>query len=70
MFSRKILATVSALALSASLVACSSDSSDSASGSDNDGDKGTITMGYIPSWTDGLSTAYLLQNKLEEAGYR
>ena len=69
MFSRKILATVSALALSASLVACSSDSSDSASGSDNDGDKGTITMGYIPSWTDGLSTAYLLQNKLEEAGY-
>ncbi|MDK6813243.1 glycine betaine ABC transporter substrate-binding protein [Corynebacterium sp. UMB6689] len=69
MFSRKILATVSALALSASLVACSSDSSDSASGSDNDGDKGTITMGYIPSWTDGLSTAHLLQNKLEEAGY-
>ncbi|KHO30060.1 glycine betaine ABC transporter substrate-binding protein [Corynebacterium minutissimum] len=69
MFSRKILATVSAVALSASLVACSSDSSDSASGSGNDGDKGTITMGYIPSWTDGLSTAYLLQNKLEEAGY-
>ncbi|OFT63045.1 glycine betaine ABC transporter substrate-binding protein [Corynebacterium sp. HMSC05E07] len=71
MFSRKILATVSAVALSASLVACSSDSSDSASDSDSgkDGDKGTITMGYIPSWTDGLSTAYLLQNKLEEAGY-
>lgn len=69
MFSRKILATVSAVALSASLVACSSDSSDSASDSGNDGDKGTITMGYIPSWTDGLSTAYLLQNKLEEAGY-
>ncbi len=69
MFSRKILATVSALALSASLVACSSDSSDSAPGSDTVGDKGTITMGYIPSWTDGLSTAYLLQNKLEEAGY-
>lgn len=69
MFSRKILAAVSAVALSASLVACSSDSSDSASDSGNDGDKGTITMGYIPSWTDGLSTAYLLQNKLEEAGY-
>ncbi|MCG7230054.1 glycine betaine ABC transporter substrate-binding protein [Corynebacterium minutissimum] len=69
MFSRKILATVSAVVLSASLVACSSDSSDSASDSGNDGDKGTITMGYIPSWTDGLSTAYLLQNKLEEAGY-
>ncbi|SEE74917.1 glycine betaine ABC transporter substrate-binding protein [Ruania alba] len=34
-----------------------------------DGDMGTITLGYIPSWTDGLSTAYLLENKLEEAGY-
>lgn len=52
-------------------MACSSDSSDSASdsGSAKDGDKGTITMGYIPSWTDGLPTAYLLQNKLEVAGY-
>src|SRR5699024_1205477 len=29
----------------------------------------TITLGYIPSWTDGLSTAYLLDHFLSEAGY-
>lgn len=28
-----------------------------------------ITMGIIPSWTDGLSTAYLLKNVLESEGY-
>jgi glycine betaine/proline transport system substrate-binding protein len=39
------------------------------SGSGDAADKGTITLGYLPSWTDGLSTAYLLQNKLEELGY-
>lgn len=60
---RKILATTTAVALTFGLASCSS--SDSASG-----DKGTITLGYIPSWTDGLSTAYLIENKLEEAGYQ
>ncbi len=30
---------------------------------------GTITLGFIPSWTDGLSTAYLLEDLLEEQGY-
>src|SRR5699024_6263536 len=29
---------------------------------------GTITLGFIPSWTDGLSTAYLLEDLLEEQG--
>lgn len=33
------------------------------------GDKGTITIGFLPSWTDGLSTAYLLQDQLEKIGY-
>ena len=33
------------------------------------GDKGTITLGYLPSWTDGLSTAYLMQDQLEKLGY-
>ncbi|HWU27792.1 MAG TPA: glycine betaine ABC transporter substrate-binding protein [Microbacterium sp.] len=32
-------------------------------------DKGTITLGFLPSWTDGLSTAYLLQDQLEKMGY-
>jgi len=36
---------------------------------DAKGDKGTITLGFLPSWTDGLSTAYLLENKLEQLGY-
>ena len=63
---RKILATTTAVALAFGLASCSSsDSADSAAG-----DKGTITLGYIPSWTDGLSTAYLLENKLEAAGYK
>ncbi|MCK0110707.1 glycine betaine ABC transporter substrate-binding protein [Ornithinimicrobium sp. F0845] len=30
---------------------------------------GTITLGFIPSWTDGLSTAYLLEHLLTEEGY-
>ncbi|MDK8504322.1 glycine betaine ABC transporter substrate-binding protein [Corynebacterium accolens] len=65
---RKTLAATSAAALALSLAACADNDSDSdASGSD--GDKGTITLGYLPSWTDGLSTAYLLENKLEAAGY-
>lgn len=29
----------------------------------------TITLGFIPSWTDGLSTAYLLEHMLTEQGY-
>lgn len=33
------------------------------------GDKGTITIGFLPSWTDGLSTAYLLQDQLGKMGY-
>lgn len=33
------------------------------------GEKGTITLGFLPSWTDGLSTAYLLQDQLEKIGY-
>jgi glycine betaine/proline transport system substrate-binding protein len=29
----------------------------------------TITMGMIPSWTDGVTTTYLLKNILESKGY-
>lgn len=65
---RKTLATLSAATLIFGLTACS-DSGDNASDEGGDGDKGTITLGYLPSWTDGLSTAYLLENKLEAAGY-
>lgn len=44
----------------------------STGGTDSDagsGDKGTITLGFLPSWTDGLSTAYLLEDQLEKIGY-
>ena len=42
-----------------------------ASGSEPEGGAAgdTITLGFIPSWTDGLSTAYLLANQLEQLGY-
>src|SRR5699024_3973609 len=45
------------------LAACGSDDSGSGGGG------GTITLGYIPSWTAGLSTAYLLDNRLTAMGY-
>lgn len=72
------LITVAALGAAASLAlaGCASDGaggtielagggSDAAGG----GDKGTITLGFLPSWTDGLSTAYLLQDQLQKLGY-
>lgn len=61
------VAGVSALGLV--LAACGSDDSGDSEGSGEGGDKGTITMGFIPSWTDGLSTAYLLEDQLEKQGY-
>src|SRR5699024_4130832 len=33
------------------------------------GASGTITLGYIPSWTGGLSTAYVMDNQLTAMGY-
>jgi len=64
------LGVASALALTG----CAGDASGGtgapgADGPSSGGDKGTITLGFLPSWTDGLSTAYLLENKLEEMGY-
>jgi glycine betaine/proline transport system substrate-binding protein len=51
------------------LAACSGNATTGGdSGGSGDGDK-TITMGYVPSWTDGLSTAYLLDNQLGQMGY-
>ncbi|MBD8477143.1 glycine betaine ABC transporter substrate-binding protein [Microbacterium sp. CFBP 8794] len=57
------LGAVSALALAG----CAS--GNQAEGGDGGGDKGTITLGFLPSWTDGLSTAYLLEDQLEKLGY-
>jgi len=54
--------------------ACGSDDGGNAGsggegGGEGGGGGGTITLGIIPSWTDGLSTAYLWQNVLEQEGY-
>ncbi|MFC7878600.1 glycine betaine ABC transporter substrate-binding protein [Isoptericola sp. NPDC057391] len=62
---RRGVALTSVVALGLTLAACGSEDGGGSSG----GDDKTITLGYIPSWTDGLSTAYLLDAKLQEAGY-
>ncbi|MGW2094120.1 glycine betaine ABC transporter substrate-binding protein [Promicromonospora sukumoe] len=59
---KRIGAAAVALGLGLSLTACGS--SEDGGSSDQ-----TITLGIIPSWTDGLSTAYLWKNVLEEDGY-
>lgn len=54
------------------LAACSGNASTGGTGSGGNGESGegaTITLGYVPSWTDGLSTAYLLDNRLQAMGY-
>lgn len=58
------LGAVSALALAG----CAS-GNQAEGGTGGSGDKGTITLGFLPSWTDGLSTAYLLEDQLEKLGY-
>ena len=72
---RKITA-IAALGAAATLVlaGCSSDGTGGTGGTTttdetSTGDKGTITLGFLPSWTDGLSTAYLLEDQLEKLGY-
>lgn len=54
-----------AAAASLVLAGCAGGESSTADGASGD----TITLGFIPSWTDGLSTAYLLANQLEQLGY-
>lgn len=60
----RLAAGLAALALTAT--ACGSDD-DSDTGAS--GDCESVTLGFIPSWTDGLSTSYLWQNVLEDKGY-
>lgn len=60
------LAGAAALALAG---CTSSNDGDTGTGSNGSDEKGTITLGFLPAWTDGLSTAYLLKNQLEKMGY-
>jgi len=62
------LGAVASLALAG--CATGNDTAGGYGGGDSEGgDKGTITLGFIPSWTDGLSMAYLVQDQLEKLGY-
>lgn len=65
---KRIGAATAALTLTLGLTACGSGDDSGGGGGGGEGDQ-TITMGIIPSWTDGLSTAYLWKNLLEEEGY-
>lgn len=73
---KKNLAGLIALGAAATLVLAGCAGGDNGAGDNGDsGDNGAaqasgvITMGFLPAWTDGLSTAYLLQNQLDKLGY-
>ena len=82
---RRSVATLATLATASLVLAACGSSGDGSSETTEAGDtgtaaegegaeaggdiSGTITMGFLPAWTDGLSMAYLLQNQLEEMGY-
>ena len=58
------------LALGLTAAASGSDDGGGDTASEGGGEGGgTVTLGIIPSWTDGLSTAYLWEHVLEEEGY-
>lgn len=61
-----ILAGVASLAIA--LAGCAGDGS-TGNGNGDETEDMTITLGFIPSWTDGLSTAYLLEDQLGKLGY-
>jgi glycine betaine/proline transport system substrate-binding protein len=56
-------------AVSLTAAACGGDEGAGSAGGGNGEGGGTITLGFIPSWTDGLSMAYLWEHVLEERGY-
>jgi glycine betaine/proline transport system substrate-binding protein len=64
-----ILAIGAAATLTLAGCAGSDDNGDQAGGDASAATCDTITLGFLPSWTDGLSTAYLLENQLEKLGY-
>ena len=58
-------------AASLTLAGCAGGSDDNGGDTDAGGSTetcDTVTLGFLPSWTDGLSTAYLLENQLGAMG--
>ncbi|MFJ6678081.1 glycine betaine ABC transporter substrate-binding protein [Microbacterium sp. NPDC091382] len=69
---KRHLTGILAIGAAASLALAGCATGNQTEGGSNEGGEdslGTITLGFLPSWTDGLSTAYLLEDQLEKAGY-
>lgn len=67
---RKTTALLTAGIVGLGLTGCSNYGGEEEGGSGGGPGEGqTITMGYLPSWSDGLSMAYLMENQLEQLGY-
>lgn len=54
---RTLIASMLAVSTSIGLASCTT------------GQKGAVTLGYLPSWSEGLVSASLLSAELEESGY-
>ncbi|NLE98254.1 MAG: glycine betaine ABC transporter substrate-binding protein [Propionibacterium sp.] len=65
---RRIGGALLAGTLAVSLAACGTDD-DGGAGGDTGGELGTVRIGFIPAWTDGLSMGHLLKNQIEKVGY-
>lgn len=66
---RKISGLLGAGVLALGLTACATEDTSAEGNGEATEDLGTITLGYLPSWTDGLSTAYVLEDQLTQLGY-
>jgi glycine betaine/proline transport system substrate-binding protein len=64
----RLTAGVAALALT--VTACGgNEASDTDASGEGSSSCDSVTLGFIPAWTDTLSTSYLWQNVLEDKGY-
>lgn len=68
---KRHLTTAIALAAAGSLAlaGCTNGATDDGGGSGGGEGGDTITLSFLPGWTDGLSTAYLLEDQLGKLGY-
>ncbi|MGY1846354.1 MULTISPECIES: glycine betaine ABC transporter substrate-binding protein [unclassified Blastococcus] len=66
----RLAAGLAAVALSATACGGDEGTEDTTAAGNGSGSEScdSVTLGFIPSWTDGLSTAYLWQNVLEDRG--
>lgn len=66
----RLVAGLAAVALTATACGAGGGTDADASGGSGSGAAKTITLGFIPSWTDGLSTAWLWKDVLEQRGFQ